>query len=97
VKEWASTLDRVLALDFDTVIPGHGEVTTRAALQTYREFMATLWEQTSAVAARGGCLVDALAAVDLQRFALQRLWFAPNLNRDFVIGRAFEEASATRR
>jgi glyoxylase-like metal-dependent hydrolase (beta-lactamase superfamily II) len=97
VKEWTSTLDRVLALDFDTVIPGHGQVTTRAALQTYREFMATLWEQTSAVVARGGSLEDALAAVDLDRFALRRLWFAPNLSRDFVIGRAFEEASAGRR
>jgi glyoxylase-like metal-dependent hydrolase (beta-lactamase superfamily II) len=30
VREWAATLDRVLALDFDRVIPGHGAVTDRA-------------------------------------------------------------------
>ncbi len=38
LKEWASTLDGVLnQLDFDTVIPGHGPVTNKAGLQTYRD------------------------------------------------------------
>jgi cyclase len=38
LKEWADTLDGVLnTLDFDTVIPGHGPVTNKAALQTYRD------------------------------------------------------------
>jgi len=38
LKEWADTLDGVLnSLDFDTVIPGHGPVTNKAALQTYRD------------------------------------------------------------
>ena len=38
LKEWADTLDGVLnGLDFDTVIPGHGPVTNKAGLQTYRD------------------------------------------------------------
>jgi cyclase len=32
-KEWSGTLEKVLELDFDTVIPGHREVTDRAKLQ----------------------------------------------------------------
>ena len=36
VAEFANTLDKVLQLDFDTVIPGHGPVTDKAGLQTYR-------------------------------------------------------------
>lgn len=32
-KEWSSTLEKVLELDFDTVIPGHREVTDRAKLE----------------------------------------------------------------
>jgi len=41
LKEWADTLDGVLnSLDFDTVIPGHGPVTNKAALQTYRDNVA---------------------------------------------------------
>jgi glyoxylase-like metal-dependent hydrolase (beta-lactamase superfamily II) len=41
---------------------------------------------------RGGPLPDARA----DRFGLTPLWFAPYLNRRFVIGRVFEEASARR-
>lgn len=36
LAEWAKTLDGALALDFDTVIPGHGKVTDKAGLLTYR-------------------------------------------------------------
>jgi glyoxylase-like metal-dependent hydrolase (beta-lactamase superfamily II) len=36
VAEWAKTLDQALKLDFETVIPGHGAVTNKAALLTYR-------------------------------------------------------------
>lgn len=37
IVEWTKTLDEAMKqLDFDTVIPGHGAVTTKANLQTYR-------------------------------------------------------------
>lgn len=36
VVEWVKTLDGALKLDFDTVIPGHGAVNTKAGLLTYR-------------------------------------------------------------
>lgn len=36
LAEWTNTLDRALKLDFETVIPGHGPVTTKAGLVTYR-------------------------------------------------------------
>jgi glyoxylase-like metal-dependent hydrolase (beta-lactamase superfamily II) len=35
-KEWTATLDKVLALDFETVVPGHGLVTNKQALRAYR-------------------------------------------------------------
>jgi cyclase len=35
LREWSRTLERALALDFDTVIPGHSGVTDRSHLQTY--------------------------------------------------------------
>jgi cyclase len=38
LKDWPDTLERALnAFDFDTVIPGHGPVTNRAALELYRD------------------------------------------------------------
>jgi glyoxylase-like metal-dependent hydrolase (beta-lactamase superfamily II) len=36
-KEWTSTLDSALKLNFDRVVPGHGNVTTRAEMQKYRQ------------------------------------------------------------
>jgi cyclase len=34
--DWTKTLDGVLRLDFDTVIPGHGPISKRADLEKYR-------------------------------------------------------------
>ncbi len=39
--EWPRTLDRVLTLDFDTVIPGHGPILRRADLVKWKQG----WEQ----------------------------------------------------
>jgi cyclase len=36
VVEWTKTLDAAMKWDFDTVIPGHGAVTNKAGLLTYR-------------------------------------------------------------
>jgi cyclase len=36
LKDWTKTLDEATRLDFDTVIPGHGKVTDKAGLVTYR-------------------------------------------------------------
>jgi glyoxylase-like metal-dependent hydrolase (beta-lactamase superfamily II) len=36
-KEWTRTLDSALQLDFDTVVPGHGTVTTKAELRRFRD------------------------------------------------------------
>jgi glyoxylase-like metal-dependent hydrolase (beta-lactamase superfamily II) len=40
--EWSKTLDRVLGLDFDTIIPGHGPVATRADLVKFRADLETM-------------------------------------------------------
>jgi cyclase len=41
-KEWPKTLDSALALDFDTVVPGHGNVTTKQEMRKYRASTALL-------------------------------------------------------
>lgn len=96
VRLWAGTLDKVLALPFDRVIPGHGPPTDRKALERFRDFMASLWTQTATIRDRGGSLEDAIRLVDIDQFGLSWLWFAPQLNRGFVVRRAWEEATAPR-
>jgi cyclase len=36
-REWTSTLDSALQLDFDTVVPGHGTVTTKPEMRKFRD------------------------------------------------------------
>jgi glyoxylase-like metal-dependent hydrolase (beta-lactamase superfamily II) len=96
VREWAATLDRAFALEFDRVIPGHGPLFDRAGARGFQDFMVALWDQTKAVKERGGTLDDALGSVDLERFELRPLWFVPSLNRRFVIRRAWEELAGAR-
>jgi glyoxylase-like metal-dependent hydrolase (beta-lactamase superfamily II) len=40
--EWTATLERTLALDFDTVIPGHGPVATKADLTKFNASIAAM-------------------------------------------------------
>jgi glyoxylase-like metal-dependent hydrolase (beta-lactamase superfamily II) len=95
VKQWPATLDKVLALPFDSVIPGHGPVASRRTLERFRDFMTSLWTQTAQVHDRGGSLESAIQLVDLNEFGLSTRWYLPNLNRGFVIRRAWEELQAT--
>ena len=58
VQQWAETLDRVLALGFDKVIPGHGPVTDRTGLLEFQRFIAELAEFASESAAAGKSLEE---------------------------------------
>jgi len=40
--EWSRTLERTLALDFDTIIPGHGPVATKADLVKFNADLVTM-------------------------------------------------------
>jgi glyoxylase-like metal-dependent hydrolase (beta-lactamase superfamily II) len=40
--EWSKTMDEMLKLDFDTVIPGHGPVSTRADVVKFRADLETM-------------------------------------------------------
>jgi cyclase len=54
IIEWSKTVDAaVAAFDFDTVIPGHGAVTNNAGLQNYRDNVAKLRTEVSALIRQG--------------------------------------------
>jgi glyoxylase-like metal-dependent hydrolase (beta-lactamase superfamily II) len=36
-KEWTATVEEVLKLDFDTVVPGHGDVATKRDMTVFRD------------------------------------------------------------
>lgn len=62
VVEWTKTLDGALQLDFDTVIPGHGNVTNKAGLKTYRDNVEKLRNRVQGLV-RGGKSQDEIGKV----------------------------------
>ena len=96
VQEWAETLERVLALGFDKVIPGHGPVTDRAGVLEFQRFIAEVAEFARVSAAAGKSLEETQAAAKLEHDgAFEEMWipFLFKFDRDFAIRRAWEEAS----
>lgn len=64
-KEWVATLDKILALDFDAAIPGHGPVLTKADVRVFRDKMQTLNERMTALIASGGRKEDIASRITL--------------------------------
>lgn len=96
VKAWAATLDRVLELDFDHVIPGHGLVTNREGIEAFQRFIQELWQVGQTAAENGQSLDETLAAAALQHDAAFDVIAIPlimRFDRDFVIRRVWEEAT----
>jgi glyoxylase-like metal-dependent hydrolase (beta-lactamase superfamily II) len=96
VQQWGETLERVLALDFDRVIPGHGRVTDRAGLLEFQRFIAELAEFARESVAAEMSLEETLAAANLEHdgaFEEMSVPFLFKFDRDFVIRRAWEEVS----
>ena len=53
IVEWTKTLDAVMKLDFDTVIPGHGPVSKKDFILTYRNNAETLRNRVQALVRQG--------------------------------------------
>jgi glyoxylase-like metal-dependent hydrolase (beta-lactamase superfamily II) len=51
--EWTSTLDGALTLDFDTVIPGHGPVSTRDDVVKFRADLETMRNRLAGLVKQG--------------------------------------------
>ena len=60
--EWDKTLEKALAYDVDTVIPGHGPVAKKTDLAKWRQTLATL--RVRAMTACAGGAADALKRLD---------------------------------
>jgi glyoxylase-like metal-dependent hydrolase (beta-lactamase superfamily II) len=96
VREWVATIDRVLQLDFDRVIPGHGPVTDREGLRQFQTFMRQLAEVGEQAMRNGWTLEQAEreAKVDADAgYEVLSIPFVMRLDREFAVRRAWEEAT----
>jgi glyoxylase-like metal-dependent hydrolase (beta-lactamase superfamily II) len=65
IKDWDATLQKALAWDFDTVIPGHGPVMKRADLIKFIATVGTIRDRVKKACSTGPA-EDAVSRVDLK-------------------------------
>jgi glyoxylase-like metal-dependent hydrolase (beta-lactamase superfamily II) len=63
LMEWSDTLENVLALEFDRVIPGHSEVTDRARMQAYLDQIVQMQDLIREMHSAGRAPEDIQAAI----------------------------------
>jgi glyoxylase-like metal-dependent hydrolase (beta-lactamase superfamily II) len=96
VREWVAAIDRVLELDFDKVIPGHGPVTDREGLRAFQKFMRQLADAGDQAMKNGWTLeqTEREAKIDADAgYKTMSIPFVVKLDRDFAVRRAWEEAT----
>lgn len=96
VQGWSATLDAVMNLPFNQVIPGHGDLTDRDGIKQYQTFLEQLAAIGRDAAENNKSLKETLATADLTADAEYEeiTMIVPiGLDRDFVITRAWEEAT----
>ena len=68
VTEWSATLDRLRALDFDWVLPGHGEAFQgKAKIDHFQAYLADFWQQATALHDQGLSAEEAARRIDLRK------------------------------
>jgi cyclase len=85
--EWSKTLDGVLKTwDFDTVIPGHGNVTNKAGLQTYRDNVEKLRNRVTGLIRQGKSQGDIAKVMESEYGwapnSLQQQWSVPGFMKE---------------
>ena len=53
LNDWVGTIEGLLRLDFDTAIPGHGPVLTKADVESFHKRLVTLRERMTAIGKSG--------------------------------------------
>jgi len=65
-EEWVASLDALKKLDFDTVLPGHGEAfTDKAKIDYYQAYLRDAWTQASRLKQQGVSAEEAVKRIDL--------------------------------
>jgi cyclase len=70
IEEWPATLDGVLSLDFDTVLPGHGNVFKgKDHIRNLQAYWRDFYQQATALRKQGVSPEEAAKRIDLSKHA----------------------------
>ena len=69
-EEWPATLDRLMALDFDTVMPGHGVVFKgKGHIEAFQRYLRDVLKQATELKKAGVAAEAAAPRIDMRAFA----------------------------
>jgi glyoxylase-like metal-dependent hydrolase (beta-lactamase superfamily II) len=67
-QDWVASLDALKKLDFDTVLPGHGEAfTDKAKIDYFQAYLRDVWTETSRLKKEGVPVAEAAKRVDMTK------------------------------
>jgi glyoxylase-like metal-dependent hydrolase (beta-lactamase superfamily II) len=67
-EEWAASLDALKKLDFDTVLPGHGDAfTDKAKIDYFQAYLRDVWTEVSRLKKEGVSAEEAAKRADLTK------------------------------
>jgi glyoxylase-like metal-dependent hydrolase (beta-lactamase superfamily II) len=67
-EEWVASLDALKKLDFDTVLPGHGEAfTDKAKIDYFQAYLRDVWTEVSRLKQQGASAEEAAKRADLTK------------------------------
>jgi cyclase len=69
VSNWISACDRILAMDVETIVPGHGPLAGPAAVRELKAYFEYLYEQARARHAEGMTPLEATRSISIDRWA----------------------------
>ncbi|HZP79490.1 MAG TPA: MBL fold metallo-hydrolase [Pseudolabrys sp.] len=79
---WIATLDRLLGMDLETVVPGHGPVSTLREIRDFWHLLAALRGAVAAAISRGlseEAVAAEIALPEFEQLPRYREWLKPNL------------------
>jgi cyclase len=69
ISNWTAACDRILALDVEVIVPGHGPVADKGAVRELKDYFAYVAEQAAVRHAQGMTPLEAARSMALDRWA----------------------------
>jgi glyoxylase-like metal-dependent hydrolase (beta-lactamase superfamily II) len=71
-EEWPASLERLKALPFDVIVPGHGApLKERQQIDDFQNYLRDFWRQASALRAQGVPVEEAVNRIDMTKYEPQ--------------------------
>jgi glyoxylase-like metal-dependent hydrolase (beta-lactamase superfamily II) len=68
LENWVAALDRLLAMDVDVIVPGHGPITDKAGVRRLREYFVYVDRETRALHEAGVSAREAARRIDMSGY-----------------------------